>query len=61
VEEGLHFLVDVVIVLALRGGTKVGAWQGKRRGRGEVRAEAFHGLQGVWDAAKDVSPEGGEV
>jgi hypothetical protein len=44
VEEGLHFLVDVEIVLALRGGTQVYIWQGKRRGRGEVSAEAFHGL-----------------
>jgi hypothetical protein len=26
-----------------------------------VRAEAFHGLQYVWGAAKDVSPERGEV
>jgi hypothetical protein len=61
VEEGLYFLVDVEIVLALRGGTKVCAWQEKRRGRGEVRAERFHGLQGVWSAAKDVSSERGEV
>jgi hypothetical protein len=33
VEEGLHFLVDVEIVLPLRGGTKISAWQGKRRGK----------------------------
>jgi hypothetical protein len=61
VEQGLHFLVDVVIVLTLRGGTKSGAWHGKRRARGEVRAKTIHGLQGIWGVAKDVSPEGGEV
>jgi hypothetical protein len=43
-EEGLYFLVDVEIIFALRGGAEVCAWQGKRWGRGEVRAETIHGL-----------------
>jgi hypothetical protein len=31
-KEGIHLLVDEAIVLSLRGGAELWAWQGKRRG-----------------------------
>jgi hypothetical protein len=61
VKEGLYFLVDVKIVLAPERGYTSLCLAGKEVGRGELMAEAFHGLQCVWGAAKEVSPERGEV
>jgi hypothetical protein len=60
-EEGFYLLIDIEIVLALRGGAEIRARQRKRREGGEVRAESIHGLQSVMGAAKDVSPKRGEV
>jgi hypothetical protein len=60
-KEGLHLLVYVVIVLALRGGAEVRPWQGKRWGGSEVGAETRHGFHGIWRAAEDVSTKRSEV
>jgi hypothetical protein len=60
-EEGFYLLINVEIVLAMRGGAELHARQDKRWGGGEVRTESLHGLQSVMGAAKDISPKRGEV
>jgi hypothetical protein len=60
-KEGLHFLVDEMIVLALRGGAEMQPRQGEGRWGSEVRMEALYGFQSVWSAAEDIFPKWREV